>query len=594
MSNSVRKKRTVLFLAANPKNSTPLRLEEEVREIDEGLQRAKKRDKFHLEQRWAVTHRDFRRAVLELNPQIVHFSGHGVGEEGLVLEDEIGHAQLLRADGLEKLFKLFADQIECVVLNACYSDVQAEAIAHYIPYVIGMKQAGGDRAARKFAVGFYDALGAGKSIEFAYEYGCTSILMAGIVEDLTPVLKKKSDVLFRLPKAIAETIAEPTAKATSEQVQAITDVMFQPGRAVEEQPVESDSVSRSINLPRPAQPLVFDNPEGCVSLDSPFYIERPPIEQHCYAEILRPGALIRIKAPQQMGKTSLLLRILNYAHQHGHQIPIINFQLIDAEDLVNTDRFFWWFCERITEQLDLENQIEHYWKDVTGSKTKCRNYLQHHLLRQCSVPLTIGLDEVDRLFSYDVIGTEVFGLLRTWHEWGRNEEIWRRLRLVIVHSKEVYIPLDINHSPFNVGFSVELPGFTLAQVNDLVQRHRLNWSQQEIDQLRHLLDGHPYLLRKALYEIVRDTYTLEELLTLAPTEAGPFNDHLRRHLLNLQSNPDLVTTMSRVVNATAAVRIEPVEAFKLRSMGLVKLSGNEVVPLCNLYRLYFSNFLGGV
>ncbi|BAY25522.1 hypothetical protein NIES2100_53280 [Calothrix sp. NIES-2100] len=183
---------SILFLAANPKNTTRLRLDQELRDIGEGLQRAQKRDQFKLEQRLAVRPRDIQRAMLDLNPQIIHFSGHGTGDKGLVFEDEIGNAKLVDGDALAGLFKLFADQIRCVVLNGCYSEVQAHAIAQHIDYVIGMNQAIGDRAAIEFAVGFYDALGAGRPIEFAYKLGCAAIQMAGIAEHLTPVLLKKS------------------------------------------------------------------------------------------------------------------------------------------------------------------------------------------------------------------------------------------------------------------------------------------------------------------------------------------------------------------------------------------------------------------
>ncbi|MEP0820019.1 MULTISPECIES: CHAT domain-containing protein [Trichocoleus] len=125
MSSPRKHKKTILFLAANPKASTPLRLGEEVSEIDEGLRRSKQCNKFHLEQKWAVTPREMRRAVLELEPQIVHFSGHGVGEGGLALEDELGQVKLVSAKALASLFDLFKEQVECVVLNACYSELQA-------------------------------------------------------------------------------------------------------------------------------------------------------------------------------------------------------------------------------------------------------------------------------------------------------------------------------------------------------------------------------------------------------------------------------------------------------------------------------------
>ena len=180
--------KTILVLAANPKGTPQLRLDAEVREIQLGLERAQKRDQFVLTQRWAVRPRDVQRAMLDINPQIVHFSGHGAGEAGLVFEDETGQAKLVDGKALAGLFALFADKVECVVLNGCYSQVQAKSIAEYIPAVIGMNQAIGDQAALEFAVGFYDALGAGRSVEFAYRLGCSAISMAGISEEMTPVL----------------------------------------------------------------------------------------------------------------------------------------------------------------------------------------------------------------------------------------------------------------------------------------------------------------------------------------------------------------------------------------------------------------------
>ena len=186
--------KTILLLAANPKGTTPLRLDEEVREIEAGLQRAKHREQFVLEKNSAVRPLDIRRAMLDFNPSIVHFSGHGTGDEGLVFEDETGMATLVDGESLAGLFELFADRLECVVLNGCYSEVQATAIARHVNYVIGMNKAIGDRAAIEFAVGFYDALGAGRPVEFAHKFGCAAIRLAGIPEQLTPVLKKKPGI----------------------------------------------------------------------------------------------------------------------------------------------------------------------------------------------------------------------------------------------------------------------------------------------------------------------------------------------------------------------------------------------------------------
>ena len=127
----------------------------------------------------------------DTQPSILHFSGHGLKEGALCFEDDSGKAQLVRTDALAALFDLVSDQVECVLLNACYSENQAQAIAKHIPYVIGMNKAIGDKAAILFAVGFYKALGANQSVEKAYKFGCVEIQLQGIPEHLTPVLIKK-------------------------------------------------------------------------------------------------------------------------------------------------------------------------------------------------------------------------------------------------------------------------------------------------------------------------------------------------------------------------------------------------------------------
>ncbi|MEH2183152.1 CHAT domain-containing protein [Nostoc sp.] len=203
----------ILILTANPKNTSRLRLDEEVREIEAGLTRAKMRDKFELIQKWATRPRDMQRAILEINPNIVHFSGHGTKDEGLALEDDTGQVKFVTAEALKGLFELFSEEIECVMLNACYSEVQAEAISKHITYVIGMNQSIGDQAALEFSVGFYDALGAGKSIEFAYKFGCNAIRMAGICEFSTPILKK---VYNRKNLCLKEEDIEPIKPIISE------------------------------------------------------------------------------------------------------------------------------------------------------------------------------------------------------------------------------------------------------------------------------------------------------------------------------------------------------------------------------------------
>jgi len=144
---------TVLMLSANPKGTTPLRLDEELREVKEGLiKRSKLRDSFSLVSEHAVRTRDVQRALLDHQPNILHFSGHGTGAQGLLLEDESGGGQEVSGEAIAQLLGLFKESLQCVVLNACYSEVQAKAISEHIPFVIGMSDEIGDKAAMRFTM----------------------------------------------------------------------------------------------------------------------------------------------------------------------------------------------------------------------------------------------------------------------------------------------------------------------------------------------------------------------------------------------------------------------------------------------------------
>ena len=335
-------------------------------------------------------------------------------------------------------------------------------------------------------------------------------------------------------------------------------------------------------------------PGGQVDLASPFYIERLPIEQQCYETITQPGALIRIKAPRQMGKTSLMARILHHAEQQGSRTVALSLQLANQRVFANSDKFLQWFCAIVGLELGVPDQLAKYWEmaEIAGSNISCRAYFEQYLLPQLDRPLTLGLDEVDCVFPHQEIADDFFGLLRALHEEAKRRDIWKKFRLVVVHSTEVYVPLDMNKSPFNVGLPIELPEFTSQQVQDLARRHGLAWNRGEIEKLMDLVGGHPYLVRLAMYAIARQDVTLDQLVEEAPTEAGLYSDHLRRHLWNLEKHPELIDAMREVAIANSLVRLPAVQAFKLNSMGLVRLSGNEVTPRCHLYEQYFRERLG--
>jgi len=179
----------VLVLFANPKGSDPLRLSSEDRTIRECIQRSKYRDNIIIDVRHAATVDDMRRALLpnisnENNYRIIHFSGHGTNQ-GLAFEDENGAVKLIPQEALADFLSKYPS-IECVILNACYSNLQGQLISRNIPYVVGMKGAISDSGAVRFSTGFYDALGAGKDFAFAYEEGRDAIKLDGLTDGDIP------------------------------------------------------------------------------------------------------------------------------------------------------------------------------------------------------------------------------------------------------------------------------------------------------------------------------------------------------------------------------------------------------------------------
>lgn len=185
----------ILILAAIPQPHN-LRLDKEMREIRAAIERATRRDLFEIDARTAVRSQDIRRAIAEVRPQIVHFCGHGMEDGSLVLEDDGGNHKSVAPEGLAALFKLHAEYVNCVLLNACYSEKPAKAISQYINYTIGMNQPIQDQAAIVFAQGFYDGLGYNNLdnqdiFQRAFEEGMVAIQMENLAQGQIPVFKKK-------------------------------------------------------------------------------------------------------------------------------------------------------------------------------------------------------------------------------------------------------------------------------------------------------------------------------------------------------------------------------------------------------------------
>lgn len=331
-------------------------------------------------------------------------------------------------------------------------------------------------------------------------------------------------------------------------------------------------------------------PGGPVPLNSPYYIEQTILQARACSGISQPGGLIRIKAPRKMGKSSFTLRLLHHVALLGYSILQVDLQRADEAVFSSIDRFLRWFCTILSYQLDLSPTLDDYWDVEAGSKVSSTIYLQQVLLKGSDVPIVFLFNEINRVFEYPAICREFLPLLRSWYEEAKSGSSFNKLRFVLSYSTEIYVSLNLNQSPFNVGLPINLPPLTLEDIQILADTYRL--SSDVAPPLMELVGGHPYLTQLALYHLWSGQSTLEDLLHKASTPVGVYASHLNYCLTNLQAEAGLAKAFQQVVRADAGVCLELVIAHKLESLGLIKFDDVcHVKPLCKLYQQFFADNL---
>ena len=335
----------------------------------------------------------------------------------------------------------------------------------------------------------------------------------------------------------------------------------------------------------------IEAPDGRVPLNSSFYIERSPTEIIACQEIMSPGASILIKSPSNMGKTSLMIRILTEARSQNYHVVSLNLQLAESSMLWDLEKLLRWLMANIALQLEIESEIKPAWNRDLGIKISCTKYFQQ-ILESLGTPLVLAVDEVDRLFGFSGIAQEFWSLLKFWHEEAGNSKIWKNLRLVIVCSTNADTPLNTYQSPFDIGLPLTLPKFNLAQVQELACRYQLQ-QKLVVSSLKSLMDmvgGHPYLIRLAFHALSTQEITLERLIEEAPTPSGIYGDYLRGYFKTILNLPELFDAFAQIV-ADPRAKISSITAYKLEWLDAIEFLGDQTVPSCQLYALYFRNYL---
>jgi class 3 adenylate cyclase len=343
-------------------------------------------------------------------------------------------------------------------------------------------------------------------------------------------------------------------------------------RAVQERHTEP---SPPVKSPETGSRLM--TPGGAVPLDSEHYVVRP-VDEQLYQALEQQAAIVLLKGARQVGKTSLLARGMQVARQHGAQVTLLDFQSLGGEVLTSAESLYRAMAESLCEQLDLDVLPESHWSASRSGAANLERYLRRAVFAISERPLVWALDEADRLFPLS-FGSEVFGLLRSWHNRRTLDPDgpWKRLTVAIAYATEAHLFItDPNQSPFNVGVRLSLSDFTQTQVQQLAQRYGLPAPSE----VYTLLQGHPYLTRRGL-EVLTAGGTLEA------THA--FDDHLERLLFSLSQEPVLKDAALLVLKG----KPPPVEAFfRLRAAGVLTGEGvGEARLRCKLYENYLRKHL---
>ncbi len=325
------------------------------------------------------------------------------------------------------------------------------------------------------------------------------------------------------------------------------------------------------------------------------WVPRLAIESACDREVLKPGALLRIKAPLQFGKTTLMSRILKTAVTHGYRTVTLNLRDAMREDFENLTCFLQWFLANIISAdagYDDSVSLETHWQRSLGnSKIKCRTFFEKYLLRS-DEPLVIAIDEVDRLFQHSDIAGEFLGMLRTWHEDAKTKPLWSQLRLIVVYV-EVYTEININQSPFNAGMEVQLMDFDDQQIDKLARSYGLAWTEADRKLLQQTVGGHPYLVDRTLETLAQTQQPLTKLLHSALLPNSPYRGHLERQWHTLQNHPPLIPAFQALIAEQNAISDLPIgNLVKLYDLGLIQLRSSQAMPRYPLYQQYFRERFG--
>jgi len=319
---------------------------------------------------------------------------------------------------------------------------------------------------------------------------------------------------------------------------------------------------------------------------TPFHIPRNQLERICNDVIRTPGALLHIRGPRQVGKTWLMAKTAN---QSDLPAVILNLKLADRRQLQNLSDFSHWLYQTVVRILEWDGAPR-----LDGDSFSCTEAFQA-LLASLNSPLVLALDDVDALLQEPSIAADFFHQMQAWHElahYGQDRSnIWQRLRVIVVHSNEIYLSQWDSQLSLEFGTVIDVPNFTQSEVHELSLQYGLERPEAIAEKLIHFLNGKPKLTQLALHHLHTYQRSIVQLTSSYLSPDSIFAEHLLYYLSLLQQYPDLLDSFQQVVQADQPVLLPPLQAFKLSRLGLTLGQGQMALPLCHLYRVYFRHVL---
>ena len=488
----------ILILATNPKTTTGLRLEEEVRELKESFRRSMQREQFDLYAIWATRPRDVIRAILDFDPDIVHFTGHGE-ETAIVFENETGESQFVSDEALADLFKLFSNSVKSVVLNACYSESQARAIAQHIPFVVGTRSGIGNRAAIEFAIGFYDALGAGKSIDFAYRLGLNAIQLLGIPGDLAPIL---------INNKIFSKIESPEQVSTIEVIKQEVNLPQQYVKPFE----FIKSPYRSGNL---IQELEQGNTEMFFGRDETILQLKQILIDH-------DDSLVILYGQRRTGK-SCLMKYIQKKKIFETNLAVI---FTDMQGLLSEQRFYESVLSQIQETIQANQKINTHVNSFDDFADSLNT-----LLQRVSTGILIMIDELECITNKHFKYTSI----------SDGYEFLQRIRSLIQHTPLVKFALagtnglraminDYQNPLFKAGRTLHIAFLHSQDARNLIIKplvDTVSYTEEAITLIQEATFNHPYFIQCLCQRLI-DILNENERYLITETEVKQAIDDLQK------------------------------------------------------------------